>query len=122
MVVTRINDFHSRNPRLPLVPPTFSTFAISKDCRQSIGQDAAYLMAQTFFSEASESWKKVRILSSRPRCYPPNQERRHFALIMGTRALVCVDADLQAVLVKTKGSPKAEVSLQFVILLLCFQN
>lgn len=60
--------------------------------------------------------------TSRPECYPPNQECHHFALIMGTWALVCVDADLQAVTVKTKGSPKAEDSLQFVILFLRFQN
>lgn len=141
MVVTRINDLHSRNPRLSLVPPTFGTFAISEDSRWSTGQDAALSYGTDFLfrgqcesvfarvppslAERScrwRSWRKVCILSSRPECYPSNQERSHFTLMMGTWALVCVDADTQAVLVQTEGSPKAEDSLKFVILLLRFPS
>lgn len=46
----------------------------------------------------------------------------HFALIMGTWALVCVDAERRAVLLKTNGQPEARDSLKFLILLLHFEN
>lgn len=46
-----------------------------------------------------------------------------FALMVGTWAPACVDADRRAVLLETRGEPKANDSFEFTILLLLhFQN